>query len=633
MWSYTILVLLAAASVASLTMSSIALAYINDLNSKDDKATTMIQETNVKVNATQLTVSNTTTLHVGALSSAFTGCTGTACARAGQLSVERLYMGGFKATAEAAVDAFLKNGDLLKKLPVNQDKEDFTSLAFVSISARKGSTYFHKTYGVEPRSKKPYTPTSTVSSPYYSSTKLVANILGVMFVEKGAIDLDEPCHRYLPETHTDLDVKNANSIKPLVVIRPLPAGTSPNATTVTVGGATYPIKEHVMSANAGASAGVAHRYFEEPVANDDYPTLRQFMTHTDGMAGYFSFAAPYWAAAPVVPSYFLAHAIVADRHGAVCQPAYPHTFLFGAGFDCEPANTTNAAMTKAHFDVGALIAYPGKANHYSWSNAIVGRACEVAYNILNGKSVFDLTTRFEDVLKTELLDKVGATRSAFYAADPSSELYKFYNSTYAEGVVGNATPASDPNVHNYILPATPGLRTTFPTTVVRALGDAGMISTAEDYLKIMSVLTNGLAPDGTRIMRASSARMLSTHHMSHKHNEDEVAFGTAYIYGTVRTLGGAMKAELVEPDKYHPMHSTMYYKFGDQDMPVRVTRNGLSMDAMGIDTTSWGGAAGTKWYANVDDDMLFSLQTNVNPSSHPDYLAQKVYGILSTHSY
>jgi CubicO group peptidase (beta-lactamase class C family) len=551
------------------------------------------------------------------------------CIQANTLVAERVAFGGFTSAAAPALDALMANGALLNKFQTNDDATAFSAAAFLTVTARKGNARFAKTYGVDSKTKVPYAADAEVPSPFYSSTKLIANVVGMMFVERGVIDLDAPCHKYIPESHTDLNVSNVNSIKPMRVIRSVPATVPADATTVTVGGVAYAVKTRLLSAYAGAAAGVSHRYYEQPVATADYPTLRQFMTHTDGSAGYVGFAAPMWAAVSQIPNSLLPHAIVAELENEHPNcTALPHVYKYGPGSDCGGANTTLAARMAVYFDVGALVYYPGKSNHYSWSNAMVGRAVEVAHARLKGGGGFvgdDTSRRFEQICKAMLFDKVGASRSAFYAL-PGSDLYNDYSKTYAAGVTSTATAASNSTAFNWVVQKDVLLRSYFPNTTGAALGDLGMMSTASDYLKMLSVALDGLAPDGTRLLRASTARMLTKHYMSHVYDAEEEAYGVAKIYGSVRTLGGAVSAEVASPGKYHPHHPHLgFLTFGDDGENF--------LDAQGIDTTMWLGAAGTNWKVNHDDDMIFSFQTNIPSAMDATWLVNKIYGLLMLHTH
>merc|ERR1712196_224364 len=86
-----------------------------------------------------------------------------------------------------------------------------------------------------------------------------------------------------------------------------------------------------------------------------------------------------------------------------------------------------------------------------------------------------------------------------------------------------------------------------------------MYSTAKDYLKMMTVLLNGKAPDGTRVMRASTARLLTSVVMSHQYDEHETLLngGLARVIPSFRTLGGE-----VNPQRVHMMPTSAAYEDG-----------------------------------------------------------------------
>ena len=537
------------------------------------------------------------------------------------INAKRLYHGGFKSSLASALDAFMENGALLNKFPMSPENTTFSATNFVSISARKGHDEFHRTYGVNSKTGVAYPHDAEVPSIYYSSTKLIANIVGTMFMERAVIGLDEPVWRYLPEYHSDGDVTNQLSVYPLHVIRPLPLGTPEDATTVTVDGTVFNIKTHSFT---NFPAGDV-KYYEEPVPLSDYPTLRQFMTHTDGSAGYGAFVAPLYGTASEIPRNFLAHAVTVDMemvaYGATDPLAY-----YGPFFTVGLFGDRLSVPMVAHAQFGKLVLYPGKGSHYSWSNAVVGRISEVAYAKYNGHTVSDDSIRFQDVAKEMLWDKVGVDKSAF-SIPTTSPLYPYYNSSYAYGVTSTATAESSKDTPNWSLGAG-SFRDAFATYSITALGDMGMYSTAKDYLKMMSLLLNGLAPDGTRLMRDSTARLLSTIPMSHTFDEAEhEKSGNLYRdIPTIRTLGGAVMSERLHPYRFDDAYISGVHTYGDMNYVGHMSSDGL-------DLTSWGGAAGTKWTVDTNANYLYSFQTNVASSPGPHWLSEQISGLIQDHTF
>lgn len=533
-----------------------------------------------------------------------------------------IHSGGFKPNLEAKLDEFMMNGKLLNKFPTDAKNSSYSSAAFMSVSVQKGGEQFHKTWGVDSKTKEPYAADAEVPSLFYSSTKMVANLLGLYFWEKNVIDLDEPVWKYLPEYHTDSDVTNKDSVYPLHVLRPILATDTIVGDKVrTVEGEEYPLKKHTLSENIGeTNAGKVFQYYEQPVALNDYPTMRQFMTHTDGSLGYNAFGSALFSYDLSIPG---VHILGTDLEMQACGADYSASGFYGPFFNCDLANNTLASGVAAHAKFGKVIFYPGRASHYSWSNAVVGRLVEVAYQMMSGH-----TKRFEDIAEEVLFSKIGATKSRFYVLE-SDPMFEYYKNNYASGVSTTATASSSMNAHNWEVVAESELggRYTFSKGVVRALGDAGMYTTAKDYMKMMNVALTGLAPDGyTRILRASTARMLSKHMLSHVFDDDEYRRSNKVIrvLPTLRTLGGAITPQRYLPDSLSSDYDEVF-AWRDKDKSVDLEG--------GVTTVSWGGAAGTVWFINHEDDYLYSMQTNVVVSGDVQYLARKMSQLILDHSF
>ena len=220
--------------------------------------------------------------------------------------------GGFAPGLEAALDAYMKNGELLKDFSLNAlPNAPRKGNAFVSIVATKGSETFSKTYGVNSETKEPLSADGDYPSAFFSQTKLVANMCAMKFWEDNVIDLDEPCWKYLPEAHTDSDITNPDSVYPLHVIRKILPTHNVVDGKVTVDGVTYDVLTHQVGdywVGGRTETSPFVMYFLEPVALNDYPSMRNFMTHCDGFLGYEGFFAsvPQAAATLGYGHYFVA---------------------------------------------------------------------------------------------------------------------------------------------------------------------------------------------------------------------------------------------------------------------------------------------------------------------------------------
>ena len=103
---------------------------------------------------------------------------------------------------------------------------------------------FSKTYGHNSVTKADLDSDKEYPSIFYSSTKLVAKMLGMMMWERNIIDMDEPVWKYLPEYHSDNNVANESSVYPLHVLRPIPTDAVITNNKVTVRGTEYDVHTH-----------------------------------------------------------------------------------------------------------------------------------------------------------------------------------------------------------------------------------------------------------------------------------------------------------------------------------------------------------------------------------------------------
>lgn len=532
--------------------------------------------------------------------------------------------GGLDPALETAMDTFLQNGTLLQHLPTSIREDAHTSLPFVSVSVRRGVDVFEKTYGVNPNggpgTALPLASDFEAITPYYSSTKLVTNMMGLKFVDLGILDLDAPVHYYVPEFHSDRDVANEASILPLSVLRPVSSceesshcTKNDGTQTVEVNGVTVDIKTHTFSSYMGSLQGTAVQYFDEPLSPWEYPTLRQFMTHMSGASGLNAYAQTFVNQEAVTTNY-AAHAIVTDMEMQHCQSRYIDGSLtsaaewYGVFYLCgEPTQRSLRVSFEAFVSVGRLIFRPGTTSHYSHSGGFVGRLVEVAYAMHNHSASLDAS--FGDITKELLFDPVGLRHTAFYAPE-GSDLSAYFGTNFLKGTVPSDSVTDDGygwRVDNN------WLRTNW-FSVRGAACDLSMYSSATEFLKLMHILKDGRARNGYRFLRAPTARLLTTYAANSITNWDEVSRSGGAPYQTVGTwtLGGAMQ----------PIST---YGHDHRDF-----RNEMGFESYGHDSVQWGGAAGTSWFYNAEDDLAFSFQVNVR-NTVTDYLRFGLAALIQDH--
>jgi CubicO group peptidase (beta-lactamase class C family) len=138
--------------------------------------------------------------------------------------------------------------------------------------------------------------------------------------------------------------------------------------------------------------------------------------------------------------------------------------------------------------VGALpLAFqPGEHFRYGFSADIAGAVVEAVSGM-----------RFGDFLKKEIFDPLGMNDTGFSIAP---EKVSRLSSTYLQTAPGKLV--SDPTTHLDV-PAVPIRRPAFES------GGAGLLSTLPDFLKFGTMLLNGGALNGTRILREETVRFMT----------------------------------------------------------------------------------------------------------------------------
>lgn len=555
----------------------------------------------------------------------------------GDLAVTgRLTKGGFAPGLEAALDEYMQNGELLKNVPLNALPNGGTSaFSSVSVMVTKGSESFYKTWGVDAITKEKLASDEERPSIFFSQTKLITNMCGLKFWENNVIDLDEPAWKYLPEAHSDGDVGNVDSVYPLKIIRKvLPSHTVVDG-KVTVDGVEYDVLTHQVGNYwvGGLTAdSPTVQYYLEPVPVSDHPSMRNFMTHSDGFLGYEGFFATLpqlYASAP----YGYGHYYVAiEKFAEFKKNKYNlnynpnNTMYIGFGPDPASFNVSNEAtvyynnlaeFTRDFYEFGLLLQYPGKMMDYGYGNDFVGRLCEVGKDLEMGLTPsLSSQTRFENVLKEKILDPCEVEKFKFYVL-PDDPLYDFYINKYQRGTI----PAVGDNEYNFtVTPESGGWRYAMPTKVIPAYGGAGGFTTAKEYHKLQYLLNDGRSMNGTRVLRASTIRLITDFVTGSQLDTEEFEkLGKVVFFKYPWSLGGAKSSQLLFPDEY-------------AEQRILDLNKRFDLESLGMEHTIWGGAAGTSWVNNREDDLTFTFQTNTQTSSHRDYLVRKLMSIIMDYS-
>ena len=213
-----------------------------------------------------------------------------------------------------------------------------------------------------------------------------------------------------------------------------------------------------------------------------------------------------------------------------------------------------------------LLFQPGAEWSYSMGLDVLGRVVEV----ISGQ-------RFDEYVKEHVLDPLGMTETAWSvdAAD-ASRLAALYTPNPATGLAMRLDAMGqlalrEPKAH---------------------LGGGGLVSTAHDYHRFVSMLRGGGALDGVRILAPGTVRYMASNHLPN--NADLTAFGRPLFAETAFDGVG----------------------FG---LGVSVTIDPVKAKVPGrVGEFAWGGAASTAFWVDPVEDLTVMFLTQLLPSStHP----------------
>ncbi len=213
-----------------------------------------------------------------------------------------------------------------------------------------------------------------------------------------------------------------------------------------------------------------------------------------------------------------------------------------------------------------LLFQPGSEWCYSMGLDVLGRVVEV----ISGQ-------RFDEYLKANVLDPLGMTETGWYVPDADADrLATLYTPNPATGQAMRLDSMGrlalvEPKAH---------------------LGGGGLVSTAHDYHRFVSMLRGGGSLDGVRILAPGTVRYMASNHLPG--NADLTAFGRPLFAETAFDGVG----------------------FG---LGVSVTIDPVKAKVPGrVGEFAWGGAASTAFWVDPVEDMTVMFLTQLLPSStHP----------------
>lgn len=211
--------------------------------------------------------------------------------------------------------------------------------------------------------------------------------------------------------------------------------------------------------------------------------IRDLLTHTAGIGYGGGVARDRWEQAKITGWYF------ADRD--------------------EPVGATVARMAALPFD-----AQPGERWVYGYSTDILGALVEK----VSGQPL-------DAFLRARIFDPLGMKDTHFYLPESKAErVAVVYSAKEAGGLERAPEPGGMVGQGAYLK----GPRKSFS-------GGAGLLSTANDYARFLSMLLNGGELDGTRLLSRKSVELMTVDHLDGKPFRDGQGFGLGFL--VVKDLG------------------------------------------------------------------------------------------------
>lgn len=185
--------------------------------------------------------------------------------------------------------------------------------------------------------------------------------------------------------------------------------------------------------------------------------------------------------------------------------------------------------------------------------------------------------RFGDFLQENLFAPLQMNDTGFGATTAEQQKRLAVNYTTAEAGQGGAL-----QVHEH--PRESNLYTTRPQF---ESGGGGLVSTADDYLRFARMIVNGGALDGVRVLSRKSVELITRNSLT------------------------------AEERSVEPPGSEGLFRGGGFGLGVRVIEDsGLARTLVSPGTSSWGGAAGTWYFADPAEEMAGVLMIQAFRSPH-----------------
>ncbi|MGH1359497.1 MAG: serine hydrolase domain-containing protein [Burkholderiaceae bacterium] len=250
--------------------------------------------------------------------------------------------------------------------------------------------------------------------------------------------------------------------------------------------------------------------------------------------------------------------------------------FFGKGPARDAMNAVNIANGKrSNREMAKLLGglplehEPGTTWEYSRSTDVLGALLEV----VEGKSL-------GDILKQKLFDPLGMSDTSFWVADTSKHA-RLAEALASDQKIGKL-PMYDPKVQRPF-----------------ESGGGGLLSTVHDYGRFAQMLMNDGELDGTRYLSPYTIRYMTTDHLGSR----------------------------IKPGKYYLPGPAYGFGLG---FGVR-TETGVSPFIGNAGEYSWGGAAGTYFFADPELDLVFvyMMQSPKHRVPLRSLLRNSIYGAIT----
>lgn len=246
-----------------------------------------------------------------------------------------------------------------------------------------------------------------------------------------------------------------------------------------------------------------------------------------------------------------------------------------AGFELGPDRSMDLATVCDRYAALPLLFQPGASWNYSVATDILGRVVEVAAGM-----------PLDEFFKTRIFDPLGMHDTSFFVPqDKAHRLAALYGVNAADG-----------KARRFQKPVTGLEQPTFLS------GGGGLMSTAYDYARFMTLMAQGGVLDGQRLLSPATLRLMTANHLPN--NQDVSSFGSPVGEEvSYDGLGFGLGVSVVS----------------DQTKTRALCPNG---------SYGWGGLASTVFWNDPVNELGALFMTQLMPSStHPirPFLRQLVY--------